>query len=690
MAKSFRHWSTILDKIRGKEKIEVLYDGDVRRLLDISRSALIFDDIDNLYYSLEDFDSKIEIVKFIDRFLNPTPEGYRDIKVWHKNPNGHIASIRFLASPILQVQEEAHPIFEKKSVFDAYRAKHIEKFAVVVIDMFNYMEPDGRMLIDGFPSFEDAKEYAKRRMRNSIEQLRTINDSLEALWELWFVFGEDVIALGNRNTEIYYAFTELNSFIKNSSSKTESDWISYGENFSLKFQRLLRYFSGIELQDIQKYHKIWLGAHPTTLRNREDWEKNLGHDFTQAILDTGAEIRDPLKDERFTNSELESGRRANLRGTIIYTAEDSGVQRGRLLEGISLQRAILDETDLSGMWLRGVNFQEASLQNSNLCRTIATDSNDFMAADFTGAVFENALLHGIQLYGATLQYANLRKADMRSSDLREANLQGANLSYACLSRADLTGANLDGANLFGVDLTGAKLVETSLIGANLANAKIYGVSVWNAKTDSSTIQNDLIITHSNESLVTVDNIEVGQLIYLLLNNEKIRHVIDTMTSKVVLILGRFTEERKRVLDAIREELRNLNYLPILFDFEKPSSKNLTETVSTIAHMARFVLADITDAKSIPQELERIIPNNPSLPIQPLILDSQYEYGMFKDFLDFPWVLIPHRYESVEDLLATLPKKIINPAVNKSEEISMRRMAIEQQLEKKKPIQKNDR
>ena len=37
----------------------------------------------------------------------------------------------------------------------------------------------------------------------------------------------------------------------------------------------------------------------------------------------------------------------------------------------------------------------------------------------------------------------------------------------------------------------------------------------------------------------------------------------------MLILGRFTEERKLVLDALREELRQRCYLPILFDFEKP-------------------------------------------------------------------------------------------------------------------------
>ena len=155
------------------------------------------------------------------------------------------------------------------------------------------------------------------------------------------------------------------------------------------------------------------------------------------------------------------------------------------------------------------------------------------------------------------------------------------------------------------------------------------------------------------------------VVYLLLNNDRIRHVIDTITSKVVLILGRFTPERKIVLDAIREELRKRDYLPVLFDFEKPSSRDITETVRTLAHMARFVIADITNAKSIPQELMAIVPNLPSVPVQPLLLASQNEYGMFEHFRGYPWVMEPVLYKNQQALLMELELKVIIPAEAKA-------------------------
>jgi hypothetical protein len=61
----------------------------------------------------------------------------------------------------------------------------------------------------------------------------------------------------------------------------------------------------------------------------------------------------------------------------------------------------------------------------------------------------------------------------------------------------------------------------------------------------------------------------------LLNNEKIRNVIDTLGNKGVLLLGRFSNGRIEVLNRLREELRKRGFLPMVFNFDKPDTKDFT-------------------------------------------------------------------------------------------------------------------
>ena len=120
----------------------------------------------------------------------------------------------------------------------------------------------------------------------------------------------------------------------------------------------------------------------------------------------------------------------------------------------------------------------------------------------------------------------------------------------------------------------------------------------------------------------------------------------------MLILGRFTPERKAVLDALRDELRKRDYLPILFDFDKPASKDLTGTVSTLAHMARFIIADLTRPEQQPLRAGegplRLVP------VQPILLSGNREFAMFPDLQRrHHWFLPIYRYDSQEQLIAEL-------------------------------------
>jgi hypothetical protein len=145
-----------------------------------------------------------------------------------------------------------------------------------------------------------------------------------------------------------------------------------------------------------------------------------------------------------------------------------------------------------------------------------------------------------------------------------------------------------------------------------------------------------------------------------------------------LILGRFSEERKPLLDALREELRKHDYLPILFDFDVPENRDITETVSLLARMARFIIVDLTDPSSIPKELEAIVPGL-AVPVQPLLEGLARACTMFKDYWKYDWVLPPYRYEGLQGLLETLPEKVIAPAEAKAKALEERRRAIEVEL-----------
>jgi hypothetical protein len=310
--------------------------------------------------------------------------------------------------------------------------------------------------------------------------------------------------------------------------------------------------------------------------------------------------------------------------------------------------------DVWNAWRRENPNIRPDLSNADLGLANLIDAT-LMEANLSGANLTYARLIGAKLSGANLKGANLSVAHLHGADLSGANLLGAKLGGALF-----IGANLSEANLNEAYLQAATLVNTDLTGADLTGCRIYGVSAWGLNLERTKQQN-LVITRRDEPAITVDNVEVAQFIYLLLNNQNIRNVVDTITSKVVLILGRFTDERNAVLDALREELRKRDYLPILFDFEVPATRDITETISLLARMARFVVADITDARSIPQELAMIVPNLPSVPVQPLLLEGSAEYGMFEHFKRYPWVLETYRYPSLERLIASFGEHVIRPA-----------------------------
>lgn len=99
---------------------------------------------------------------------------------------------------------------------------------------------------------------------------------------------------------------------------------------------------------------------------------------------------------------------------------------------------------------------------------------------------------------------------------------------------------------------------------------------------------------------------------------------------------------------------------MLFDFEKSESRDLTETIGLIGRMSKFIVADVTDAKSIPQELSEIIPFNPSIVVVPILHKGSLPYSMLEHWQRYQWVLDIVEYESLEWLEENITPAIIEP------------------------------
>ncbi|MBK7316790.1 pentapeptide repeat-containing protein [Candidatus Villigracilis affinis] len=403
--------------------------------------------------------------------------------------------------------------------------------------------------------------------------------------------------------------------------------------------------------DIEGWNK-WREQH-----DEEDMEP-CEVDFLGAVI-----LKAILRDAKLRPAHLREAnlRDANLRNANLYGADLWGANLYHSnLYGANLYGATLERANLSGADLTKADLRFAYLKAANLVLT-----------RFQGVNLSNASLHQSDLSAANfrdtnlcetdLSDANLYEADFRKADLRGANLTGANLYKAKLNEANLTGVNLTGANLNRADLTGANLTEadlssSSLIGTNITNTKfyksrVYGISAWDLQGETKE-QKDLVITPDGQSAITVDNIEIAQFIYLILNNKNIRDVINTLTSKTVLILGRFAlPERKIILDTLRDKLRGYDLLPIVFDFDRPTDKDFTETIKTLAGISYFVIADVTNPKSSPLELQATVPDY-QIPFVPIIQEGESPFAMMVDLQKkYPWVLPTRSYDSIETLMS---------------------------------------
>lgn len=312
--------------------------------------------------------------------------------------------------------------------------------------------------------------------------------------------------------------------------------------------------------------------------------------------------------------------RPELRGLNFETDvwKDRGFYDLPHLEGYDFSGAMLNQVSARNSYFRCCSFDDASLNFADLC------FSTFDQCSFLGV--------------------SMRVTKIGSASFLDCRFENSDLGYCSAEETDFSGSHFVDTGLHHMSL-----IKSRFVGSKLERVYAYGTSAWDLDLTGAR-QEDIFLDEDRSLLI--DDIEVAQFIHLLLRNEKVRDVIDTITSKMVLILGRFTAARKPILETLRQELRNKGYLPVIFDFEKPRSRDMTETVSILAHLARFVIVDLSDPRSVPHELALIVPALPSVPVQPLIVEGESPYAMFERWSSYPWVQDILTYSEANLQLAT--------------------------------------
>ncbi len=380
------------------------------------------------------------------------------------------------------------------------------------------------------------------------------------------------------------------------------------------------------------------------------------------------DIKPDLRDTVLTGMDL-----TNIDFQSTYLARTN--LSGSRMSGANLKKAFLFRTNLSDALLH-----DAALNKANLCQADLTET-DLSRADLSQAFLIKANLSGARLSDAKIKGASFGQASLFRAKLTGADLSKASLFKADLSEADFTGACLSGANLQeatlestilkNVDLSDANLNFATLVKADLQNAvlsqsKIYGISLWEVNLDGAE-QNALEISSNHKPPLTVDNLEVAQLIGLLLHHDDIRAQIETIHLRVVLILGRFPEERQGILGSIQAALRSKEYSSVTLNLRTPGSQDLAKMVKVLAPLSKFVIVDISDEKRIPELLDSVVHYLPLVPIQPIVEKGKDEYRKFSHYKKFRWVLEFFRYQDHDHLTKNLVSAVIEPAEKKATE-----------------------
>jgi uncharacterized protein YjbI with pentapeptide repeats len=429
-----------------------------------------------------------------------------------------------------------------------------------------------------------------------------------------------------------------------------------------------------------------------------------GRSFQQFDLNNTDFLRCNFRDTDFAGANLEgcSFSECGLRNTVFSGARLAGSDfSNESLDGCHFSGARAIGMTLRGSTLRSCKFVEANLSKADLgmahieqsefraakMKQVVAHGATLVDSDFSSADMSDSELVDCDIARCILSTATLSKSRVDRSRWTQCTLHGVDASnvsangaqfddcnfrravldglIACnvqfkrgsLAQTNLIASRWDSAVLDGVRMEYALLCKAKLTDTRIVDCHVFGISCWG--TDfSRCIQQSIRAYATGSYSIHVNSIEYSFFLYQCMENRHFKTLFESTTDKLVLILGRFSEDAVSGVEALRSAVTRCGLIPVVFDFEKPDAHDLTEVVLSLALLSRFIVVDLSDPKCTPHEIASMAPHI-NRPVASVIRSGQRPYAMFSDMSDrYRWVLPPVSYNSLAEISRIVEEQVI--------------------------------
>ena len=373
-------------------------------------------------------------------------------------------------------------------------------------------------------------------------------------------------------------------------------------------------------------------------------------------------------------------------GEVVHDEDFSRLERQNIdVSAVTFLRCNFSYSTISDSILDGATFSHCPMDSVTIEHTSADDVG-FESSDLQRARLRDVDVNGCRFRGGSLRNADLWLARFRNGEFRQTEMGWLTASGGSFDSVQFFDTELDGARFLSVGFRGASFENVQLPhsvwsdikledsrwrnvdlrhasffrvncdGASFENCNVFGLGV--CELAGQLRRESRLLCGEGPDPLLLNDLRFAPFLHELAYEDAFGRVVEALTAKFVLILGRFTDDRKPILDRLRRALRHFGYVPHLVDYD--CKQSWLHVVKTAAMCSRFVIADLTEPRSVPAEVVEILRLRETLIVAPIVQAGYDEPPIFGELRATGQLLTKYEYRDADVLIRHLATAVIEP------------------------------